>query len=307
MKMNKPILVTGAAGFIGSHTCEYLIKQGYDVVGIDNLRTGKISNLSKIMLNPGFIFFNVDCLNESGIETLFETFKFKRVLHLAALVSVQESFKKPELNFDLNIKTVDIISRICARYQVEKLVFASSAAVYGHRAGTEYPYPLSPYAVAKLTSEHLIKGYSCCYGFEATCLRYFNVYGSRQDPNSPYSGVLSIFKSKYENSEPVTIFGDGEQTRDFIDVRDVARANFIALVNPGGNSSLDVCTGVGTSLNSILKILQGIYPDQPEPIRNSPRHGDILHSIGNPDSMNYEFAFLSKIPLFSGLLDLFDF
>lgn len=303
MAMSRPILVTGAAGFIGSHTCERLLEEGYGVVGIDNLRTGKLSNLNAIIGNPQFTFLPIDCLNEWKINFLFEKFRFERVLHLAALVSVPESFEKPELNFELNIQAVDSIARMCARFEVNKLVFASSAAIYGdEKAG--YPYPLSPYAVAKLTSETLVKGYAHCYGFSATCLRYFNVYGVRQDPRSPYSGVLSIFTSKFQNNEPVTIFGDGNQTRDFIDVRDVARANFVTLVNPGPIESLDVCTGVTISLNDIVKLFQAFYPNSPEPLRAEARRGDIEHSSGNCVHMHHEFGFLARIPISSGLKDL---
>lgn len=170
--MSKPILVTGAAGFIGSHTCERLLKEGYGVVGIDNLRTGKLANLDSIIGNPQFTFMPVDCLNEWKINLLFDKFRFDRVLHLAALVSVPESFEKPELNFELNVQAVDVISRACSRYEASKLVFASSAAVYGNdKAG--YPYPLSPYAVAKLTSENLVKGYAHCYRLQCNLFTLF--------------------------------------------------------------------------------------------------------------------------------------
>lgn len=308
MLKNETILVTGAAGFIGSHTCEELIGAGFQVVGIDNLRTGRLSNLDSIRGNDDFSFLHIDCLDWDKMDGLFELYRFTRVIHLAALVSVPESFIDPKLNFALNVEAVDNVARLCGDYEVEKLVFASSAAVYGDTLRAELvgiPHPLSPYAVAKLTSETLIKGYASCHDFNQTCLRYFNVYGPRQDPTSSYSGVISIFSDKYKKGEAVTVFGNGDQTRDFIHVKDVARANRLALLSDTNEEqSLDICTGRSLKLNYLLALLQIRYSKNPLPIHTNEREGDIKHSSGNNTPASERIGFEAKIPFEDGVIGL---
>jgi|PlaIllAssembly_1097288.scaffolds.fasta_scaffold00001_174 UDP-glucose 4-epimerase len=307
MPTNESILVTGAAGFIGSHTCEELVNAGYSVVGIDNLRTGKLENLDAIIDHPRFSFMPVDCRSytmEYFFEGyLFETFHISRILHLAALVSVPESFEKPGLNFEFNVKAVNNVALLCGKHKLKKLVFSSSASVYGDPDNN--PNPLSPYAVSKLASETLIKGYASCYGFSQTCLRYFNVYGPRQDPSSSYSGVISIFSDKYKKGEGVTVYGDGEQTRDFIHVKDVARANRLALMsdeNEEGN--IDVCTGRSLTLNYLLSLLHHKYPRNPLPVYAEAREGDIKHSCGNHKMAANRLGFRSGVTFEEGIAEL---
>lgn len=308
MSTNETILVTGAAGFIGSHTCEELIDAGFQVVGIDNLRTGRLVNLDSIRGNDNFSFLHIDCLDWDKMDVMFEHYRFARVIHLAALVSVPESFINPHLNFDLNVKAVDNVARLCGDYDVKKLVFSSSAAVYGDALRAELAgilRPLSPYAVAKLTSETLIKGYASCYDFNQTCLRYFNVYGPRQDPTSSYSGVISIFSDKYKKGEAVTVFGDGNQTRDFIHVKDVARANRLALLSDTNEEkSLDICSGRSLKLNYLLALLQIRYPKNTLPIHTNEREGDIKHSSGDHTSASERIGFEAKIPFEDGVIEL---
>lgn len=308
MLQNDPILVTGAAGFIGSHTCEELIKEGYQVAGLDNLRTGNLENLRSMTGNTNFEFFYLDCNNWEKMERLFDTYRFSRVLHLAALVSVPESFSNPDLNFDLNVKAVYNVARLCGEYGAKKLVFASSAAVYGNPLRAKLVRklsPLSPYAVAKMTSETLVKGYASCYEFNQTCLRYFNVYGPRQDPSSPYSGVISIFTDKYLKNEVVQVFGDGNQTRDFIHVKDVARANRLALMSDTNEKeSLDICTGRSMKLNYLLALLQVRYYKNPLPIYVDAREGDIKHSSGDNTLASEKIGFKAEIQFEDGILEL---
>ena len=228
-------LVTGAAGFIGSHSVEGLLAQDCRVIGVDNLRTGHLENLEIARTSPRFEWILADASDEAAMRALFEQHRFTGVLHLAALVSVPESFREPALNYRLNLAAADSIARLCLEFECRRLVFASSAAVYGAAAAlpnreSATPRPQSPYAAAKLAAEVMLLGYAASYGLEAVCLRYFNVYGPRQDPSSPYSGVLSIFTDRFRQGLPVTVYGDGEQTRDFIAVRDVARANREALL-----------------------------------------------------------------------------
>lgn len=294
--------MTGAAGFIGSHTCEELIGAGYKVIGVDNLRTGQIDNLSS-MVRKDFVFHHQDCLNFSQMSHLFENYRFTKVLHLAALVSDSESFENPALNFELNVQATDIVARLCGKYKTKKLVFASSAAVYGDPSSR--PYPLSPYAVAKLASETLVKGYASCYGFSQTCLRYFDVFGPRQNPTSPYSGVITILINRNKQGKGVTVFGDGEQTRDYVYVKDVAKANRLALESDTDErESIDICTGRPIKLNYLLALLQTYYPTNPLPVYLNEREGYIKHSCGNYAPASERIGFEARVPFEEGISKL---
>lgn len=304
-------LVTGAAGFIGSHSVDWLLQQGVRVVGVDNLRTGHLENLDRARVSPNFEWVVADAGDEAVMRPLFQQHQFAGVLHLAALVSVPESFREPALNYRLNLATADGIARWCLEFHCNRLVFASSAAVYGVAAAlpnseSVLPQPQSPYAAAKLASEAMLLGYAASYPpFEAVCLRYFNVYGPRQDPGSPYSGVLSIFTDRFQRGLPVTIYGDGEQTRDFISVRDVARANGEALFRDHvACRCYNVCTGRAVSLNQVLAIYQQLFPDAPPAKYAAARIGDIRHSLGDPNRLLDELAFNAQIPFKQGLSEL---
>ena len=303
-------LVTGAAGFIGSHSVERLLAQGCQVVGVDNLRTGHLENLRIAQASPHFKWVLADASDNAVMRALFEQHRFAGVLHLAALVSVPESFHEPALNYRLNLATADSIARLCLEFECHRLVFASSAAVYGATATlpnreSTIPQPQSPYAAAKLAAEVMLLGYAASYGLEAICLRYFNVYGPRQDPNSPYSGVLSIFTDRFRNNLPVTVYGDGEQTRDFISVRDVARANSEALIQTQVTAGrYNVCTGQGISLNQVLVVYQELFPSAPPVDYATARIGDIRHSRGDPEQLQNLLGFSAQIPVTLGLREL---
>jgi UDP-glucose 4-epimerase len=172
--------VTGAAGFIGSHSVEWLLRHGWRVVGVDNLRTGRLDNLADARSSPNFTLVIADAGDETAMRPLFQQHRFTGMLHLAALVSVPESFREPELNYRLNLAAADTLARLCLEFDCKRLVFASSAAVYGANAAlpnreSALPQPLSPYAAAKLAAEVMLLGYAASYGLEAVCLRYFNV------------------------------------------------------------------------------------------------------------------------------------
>ncbi|MCC9001750.1 MAG: NAD-dependent epimerase/dehydratase family protein [Candidatus Competibacter sp.] len=308
--MTPTYLVTGAAGFIGSHSIERLLNQGQRVVGVDNLRTGHLENLAVARSSPNFEWVLADAGDEAAMRALFERHRFAGVLHLAALVSVPESFSDPALNYRLNLATADSIARLCLEFDCKRLVFASSAAVYGTTAAlpnqeSAPPQPQSPYAAAKLAAEVMLLGYAASYGLETVCLRYFNVYGPRQDPRSPYSGVLSIFTDRFRQSLPVTVYGDGEQTRDFISVRDVARANGDALLSTNVIAGrYNVCTGHAVSLNQVLMIYRELFPDAPPATHAEARIGDIRHSLGDPTSLRDMLRFEATLPFAQGLRDL---
>ncbi|MBE2293440.1 MAG: NAD-dependent epimerase/dehydratase family protein [Phycisphaerales bacterium] len=303
-------LVTGAAGFIGSHSVEWLLRQGWAVVGVDNLRTGHLDNLADARSSPNFSLVIADAGDEAAIRPLFQEHHFTGVLHLAALVSVPESFREPDLNYRLNLAIADTLARLCLEFECKRLVFASSAAVYGTSAAlpnreSAFPQPQSPYAAAKLAAEVMLLGYAASYGLEAVCLRYFNVYGPRQDPSSPYSGVLSIFTSRFQRSLPVTIYGDGEQTRDFISVRDVARCNGQALTcQEVVSGRYNVCTGQAVSLKQALAIYQELFPGAPPAEFAPSRIGDIQHSLGDPSSLQAMLQFSAQTSFAQGLREL---
>ncbi|MFZ1829189.1 MAG: NAD-dependent epimerase/dehydratase family protein [Candidatus Competibacteraceae bacterium] len=303
-------LVTGAAGFIGSHSVEGLLARGCRVVGVDNLRTGCLENLKIARTSPHFEWVLADAGDESTMRPLFERYRFAGVLHLAALVSVPESFREPALNYRLNLAAADNIARLCLEFESRRLVFASSAAVYGATAAlpnreSVIPQPQSPYAAAKLAAEVMLLGYAASYGLEAVCLRYFNVYGPRQDPSSPYSGVLSIFTDRFRNGLSATVYGDGEQTRDFISVRDVARVNGEALTQAHVTvGRYNVCTGQGISLNQVLAIYQELFPNAPPVGYADARVGDIRHSRGEPTQLHNALGFSAQTPFAQGLREL---
>jgi UDP-glucose 4-epimerase len=223
-------LVTGGAGFIGSHIVDALVAEDHKVVVLDNLSSGHRENLASVMDRIAFIEGDIrdadSCIQAAdGCDGIF---------HEAALVSVADSVERPRDNHDINITGTLNVLEAARSAGVRRVVFASSAAIYGNnpelpKTEAMLPEPMSPYAVAKITGEHYLKTYAELYGLECIALRYFNVYGPRQDPSSPYSGVISIFARRVGQGLPVTIYGDGEQTRDFINVADVISANLLAM------------------------------------------------------------------------------
>lgn len=303
-------LVTGAAGFIGSHSVDRLLAAGERVVGLDNFSSGRRANLEAAFKSPLFSCVEADIRNHAAIERLFDEYGFSGVLHLAALVSVPLSVQDPQLNFEINVAATDALARLCVKKGCRRLVFASSAAVYG--AAEQFPIteaaplrPISPYGAAKLAGENMLSGYAAAFGLEAVCFRNFNVYGPRQDPASPYSGVLSIFADRYRAGVPVTIYGDGEQTRDFVAVRDVAEANVRALTHAGPFAGIfNVCTGTAISINELVGRFAELYPGSAAPQLAPGRSGDIRHSLGDCTSLERCLKFRPAIPFEQGLAEL---
>ena len=252
-------VVTGGAGFIGSHTVDRLIELGHRVVVLDDFRTGKRANLAR-WLAPKHAFSGaepalelVTCDISNGIFSALapitrEHGPVERIVHLAAQVSVVHSVANPLTDMAVNYGGTLHVLEYARAHGVKKVVFASSAAVYGDvetmPVGEDTPTrPLSPYGIDKLASELALDYYAAVHGVPTTALRFFNVYGPRQDPGSPYSGVISIFSDRARAGKPLTIFGDGGQTRDFVYVGDVVRAITNALAD--GNSRLVANVGTG--------------------------------------------------------------
>ncbi len=304
------IIVTGAAGFIGSHTTDRLLAEGHDVLGIDNLRTGHRHNLEEALKSPKCRLAIADVAEEGVLDGLVKEFQPDAIIHLAALVSVQESIEDPDLNLRLNYIATQRVTTAMEAHGVMRVVFASSAAIYGDTTDLPIPEdapkkPVSPYGEAKWNSEEWLHARAAQSGFTVRCHRYFNVFGPRQDPASPYSGVISIFDRRYRDGKPVTIFGDGQQTRDFITVHDVARANVIAATRPEITSgSANVCTGNATSLLDIVNVFASHYPQVDAPSFAEGREGDIIHSLGCPDRVKEQLGFVAEVPVADGLGEL---
>ncbi len=304
------VLVTGAAGFIGSHTVEALISDGHSVLGVDDLSTGSLQNLTNVIKNDRFEFVQADVLDSESLDSICRQFVPHAIIHLAGLVSVVVAQEDPIRNFELNIEATQIVAETARKNNVNRLVFASSAAVYGdcnERLIHENcpTRPVGMYGSAKLASENILLGYAISYEMEVVCLRYFNVYGDRQDPKNPYSGVISIFSDRFARGEAVNVYGDGSQTRDFVSVRDIARANVLAATNRKVESgSRNVSTGNSRSINELISIFQRIYPDSPLPIHQPGRTGEIIHSCGNGGYSALMLGFEPYISMEDGLADL---
>lgn len=301
------VLVTGGAGFIGSHTVDLLLSQNVEVVVLDDLSSGKLENLDLRHHNLEFIEGNV--LEYPYVEELVET--CDAVLHLAAIVSVPVSIEDPIFTFQVNTQgSLHILQAArCASHPV-RVVYASSAAVYGDAVSLpcrdDVPLtaaPLSPYALQKMQVEQYADLFHRLHGVSSLGLRYFNVYGSRQDPNSPYSGVISRFVSACQQNQPITVFGDGQQSRDFIHVSDVARANWLALQSDY-QGVVNVATGVPCTLLQLIKAIETGF-DRPVTVKHeAARMGDIKQSYASTQLAKGHVQFEATIPLDRGVAEL---
>lgn len=278
-----PVCVTGGAGFIGSHVVEQLINLGAHVTVLDNLSSGNVENLRPWL--PGPVRFIQGSIADYQ-ACLHATQNAKIVFHLAALVSVQESVQSPLLCHTQNVTGTATLLEACRVNKVERFVFSSSSAVYGNLEGvaseTSPCSPLSPYGWSKLMGETLCKEYAQLHGLQTVCLRYFNVYGPRQNPHGSYAAVVPKFLHQLANNLPITIFGDGSQTRDFIAVQDVAKANLtLALLSKEQmqGSAFNIGTGKSVTLLELIEQLKAQHPQSTSQVQFLPaRTGDIVHS-----------------------------
>ncbi len=298
------ILVTGGAGFIGSHTIDLLLQSGVRVIAFDNLSTGKLSNLD--LFNPQLEFIPGDILDYPKLLTLVR--RSDAVLHLAALPSVPKSIEDPVNS--LKVNTQGFLHVLQAIREVERpirLVYASSAAVYGSAKElpcsddmTDMPAVLSPYALEKANDERYADLYARLFGIHSLAMRYFNVYGPRQDPASPYSGVISKFIERYRKQEDIMIWGDGKQSRDFIYVSDVARANVAALQSEY-TGVLNIATGIPETLQNLVHYIEEVG-GKPAELNFAPaREGDIHDSYASTKKAEAHLSFRFTTTLADGI------
>ncbi|MBI3048314.1 MAG: SDR family oxidoreductase [Acidobacteria bacterium] len=277
-------LVTGGAGFIGSHLAEELVRRGHRVRVVDNLATGKRRNLVHV---PGVEFLEGDLADLEVARRAVEGVEF--VLHQAAIPSVPRSVADPLTSHRANADaTLNVL--IAARdARVRRLVYAGSSSAYGDtptlpKVETMAPAPLSPYALQKLVGEQYCQLFTRLYGLEAVTVRYFNVFGPRQDPSSPYSGVISLFISALSEGRAPTIYGDGEQTRDFTYVANVVDGVLRASDAPGvAGTVINVATGGRVSINALFRALRDLIGARVEPVYAPARAGDVRHSQADID------------------------
>jgi UDP-glucose 4-epimerase len=298
-------LITGIAGFIGSTIASRLVARGDDVRGIDNLSTGNRENLKA--LADQIDFRETDILNLDEVRKACEGVDC--IFHEAAIPSVPKSVKDPLGSNQANVDgTVNVL--IAARdANVKRVVYAASSSAYGDtptlpKHEEMAPNPISPYAVAKLASEYYMTSFHRCYGMETVSLRYFNIFGPRQDPTSPYSGVLARFITQMLRNEQPTIFGDGEQSRDFTYVENAVDANLLAAAAPAqevAGKMFNVATGTRSSLNETFQALKRITGYQGNAKYADEREGDVKHSLADISKARKHLGYSPKIGFEDGL------
>lgn len=311
------VVVTGGAGFIGSHTVDLLISQGRRVVVLDNFSTGKRQNLARWM-KPQHAFDGAEPALEvvaadvaHGIFAPLAAITAKhgpvgQIIHLAAQVSVVASVQNPLVDMQVNYGATLHVLEYARATSVGKVVLASSAAVYGDVATlpvaeTAPNQPLSPYGIDKYASELALFYYQSVHGVAATPLRFFNVYGPRQDPSSPYSGVISIFAARARAGQPLTVFGDGAQTRDFVYVGDVAQAIVTAASTGHGHPPINIGTGKAITVKELAHTIVELCGGRSEVLHAPPRQGEIMHSVATVDRMAEHLGLRAETPLAQGL------
>ena len=293
------ILLTGGAGFIGSHVADQLLARGHEVAIVDDLSSGKKENIPE-----GAVFYERDI--RDGCAEVFEEFEPDVLSHQAAQMDVRRSVREPDFDADINVLgTVRLLQR-CAEHGVRRVVFASTGgAVYGEQR--EFPvledhpqYPISPYGVSKLAGERYLHFYRMQYGLPYAALRYANVYGPRQDPHGE-AGVVAIFCGNLAAGRGSTINGSGEQTRDYVYVEDVARANVLALEGDAPSGAYNVGTGIETSVNELYEILRETSGRDLPPTHGPAKPGEQLRSSVDPTAAARVLGWRPETDLAAGL------
>lgn len=296
------IVITGGAGFIGSNLATELSKEKEsEVIIVDDLSTGRVSNLEKINKNINLVRGSITDLQL--LKGIFKDVDY--VFHQAAIPSVPRSIKDPIASNNANVNgtlNVLVAAKDC---NVKKVIYASSSSVYGDtpelpKREDMVPNPLSPYAVTKLLGEYYCKVFNEVYGLKTISLRYFNVYGPRQDPYSDYAAVIPRFINRVLENKPPVIYGDGEQTRDFTFVTDVVRANIQAMKSEA-NGVYNIASGNRISINELANVIMKLMGRNLKPIHEAPREGDIRHSLGDISSAKKTLSYEPQYSVEEGL------
>jgi len=304
------VLVTGGAGFIGSHIVNRLLAEGFRVTVLDNLSSGKMKNIEQHLNKENLHFIKGDIRDEDAVKQAVRD--VDAVIHEAALVSVTRSVENPFPTNEVNVTGTLNLLKACLDSGIKRFIYASSSSVYGEtetlpKKETLPPRPVSPYAASKLAAESYCKAFYKVYGLESVSLRYFNVYGPRQT-YGPYSGVITIFINRLLSDEPPTIYGDGTQTRDFTDVQDAVQASMLSLKCKNAvGEEFNIATGVQTTINQLVQMLLNLTGKTSlQPKHAEPRQGDIKHSYADISKAKRVLGYEPKITLKEGLNKLIE-
>lgn len=297
------IMVTGGAGFIGSNLVEELVRLNHEAVVVDNLSYGLKKNLNSVWKKISFK--KIDICDLRKLKKVMKNVDY--VFHLAAIASVPYSMQHPKETHDVNVDGTLNVLLAAKTSGVKKVVFASSAAVYGNTKKlpvkeTNELSPESPYAVHKLMGEQYCEMFNKAYGLRTTALRFFNVYGPRQRVDSPYSGVISKFVSVMKQGKQPVVFGDGLQTRDFVNIKDVVKVFISTMNNKESDGKVyNIATGKKTSLLDLINAINKFFGKNLKPVFKQTRTGDVKHSVANIDKAKKDLAFKPEVSLNKGI------
>lgn len=286
------ILITGGAGFIGSNAVEYFLGKNHNIIVIDNLLSGHYKNISKLVDEKKITYYEADIRDKETVEKIVLQHGIDICINFAALISVAESTEKPLLTEDINVNGLINVLEACGKNKIKTFVHASSAAVYGDsqelpKRETMAPEPKSPYAVTKLAGEYYNTFFADKYGFKAINCRFFNVFGPRQDPKSQYAAAIPIFLERAIANKDITIYGDGEQTRDFIYVKDLISAIDHLIQNTPEEkvNAFNLGYGEFITINEIVKKIITMTGSKSKLLYTDPRPGDIKYSYASIDNL----------------------
>jgi len=296
------VVITGGAGFIGSHLAEELVSQDYHVIIFDDLSTGRQENIDSLLSQNKAEFILGSITDLKLLQKVFQNVSY--VFHLAALARVPQSVVDPLTTNDINVNGTLNVMLAAKENRVKKVIYSSSSAVYGESSvlpqNEAMPlYPSSPYALTKLVGEYYGSIFNQIYNLPTVSLRYFNVFGSRQDPLSPYANVIPVFISRVAQDLPPIIYDDGEQSRDFVYVDDVVRANILA-INKGIEGVYNIGSGTSTTINELATAILTIMQKELKPVYEKPRLGDPRHTLAEISKAS-QFGYKPEYSLEEGL------